>query len=70
MNQLTENYKDHEASRSFDSLENACECFYNVRDYVDYKNELFEDPAFMQATKTFDITLIPTTYYEYYRGAS
>ena len=61
-NQIAESYKDHEASRSYDSLANACVCINNVRDYIDHKNELFADPALKQATKTFDITLIPTTY--------
>jgi len=61
-NQIAESYKDHEASRSYDSLATACVCINNVRDYIDHKNELFADPTFKQATKSFDSTLTPTTY--------
>jgi len=47
-NQITERYKYHEALRSEDSFEKACEGIDNVRDYIDHKNELFEVPAFKQ----------------------
>jgi len=61
VNQITESYKDHEASRREDSFEKVCEGIYTVRYYIENRNEIFADPAFKQATKTFDITVMPIT---------
>jgi len=62
VNQITESYKNHEASGWADSLDKVWEGINTVRNYIDYKNELFDDPAFTQACENFDFTVMPITY--------
>jgi len=59
--QLTEEYKDYDASGNADSYDILCELITTLQAYSDYKNEIYDYPPIVQKCETFDITVKPTT---------
>jgi len=55
VNQITESYKDHVASKMPDNHERL------TLFYIDYKYEILDNPSFKQSAKTFDISVMPIT---------
>jgi len=59
--QPIEVYKDFDASGNADSYCILCQHITTLQAYINYKNELYDHPSFVQKCETFDITVKPTT---------
>ena len=60
-NQLAETYKKHKAVGSERTYEKLCQQVVTLQDYIEYKNELIEEPPFNIGCENYDIKVVPTT---------
>ena len=60
-NQLAEAHKMHEAVGTEGSYEELCQQVVTLQDYIEYKNELIEEPPFNIGCENYDIKVVPTT---------
>ena len=59
--QLTDLYKDYEASGNADTYEMLCEQIETLQAYFEYKTEIYDYPLFVRKCENFDINFKPTT---------
>jgi hypothetical protein len=59
--QLTESYKKHEAVGIEGSYEELSQQVLTLQDYIQYKDELIDEPPFIMGCETYDIKVVPTT---------
>jgi len=59
--QLTDLYKDYEASGNADTYEILSEHIETLQAYFEYKNEIYDYPLFVWKCEDFDINFKPTT---------